>query len=354
MQCHSMKFYARRHATRQGVVLGDGMVSGDVSRKGIGLAQLERMMLIRAFEEAAAQALIDGYIRGPVHQYIGQEAVAVGVCSHLNRDDLLQSNHRGHGHALAKGALPEAMMLELFGRAGGTNGGKGGSMHIADFSVGMMGANGILADGVTLGVGAAHAVKLRGENRVVVAFVGDGTTNRGPFYEGLNWAKVFNLPFLLVCEDNGYASSTKTGAVTSGTGPAARAEAFGLPSHQVDGNDISAVSDIAAALVGKIRAGEGPQFLLAKTYRVKGHVSRDQLLYRPAGETEQRLAEEPIGRAIRRLNNEGISQQHIEAIQAQVDARIAAAVEAAKLAPPPALHTAFDDVQDLGGPQWPN
>ncbi|MFM5923500.1 MAG: thiamine pyrophosphate-dependent dehydrogenase E1 component subunit alpha [Novosphingobium sp.] len=318
------------------------------------LAQLERMMLIRAFEEAAAQALIDGYIRGPVHQYIGQEAVAVGVCSSLNRDDLLQSNHRGHGHALAKGASPEAMMLELFGRVGGTNGGKGGSMHIADFSVGMMGANGILADGVTLGVGAAHAVKLRGENRVVAAFVGDGTINRGPFYEGMNWAKVFNLPFLLVCEDNGYASSTMTGVVTSGHGPAARAEAFGLPSHEVDGNDIFAVSEMAAMLVQKIRNGEGPQFLVAKTYRVKGHISRDQLLYRPSGETERRFIEEPVGRAIHRLIQEGALHADIEDIRAKVDARIVSAVEAAKLAPTPALHTAFEDVQDLGAPQWPN
>lgn len=319
-----------------------------------GCELFEQMWLIRRFEEAAEQALADGHVRGSLHQSIGQEAVAVGVCACLRADDLLQSNHRGHGHALAKGATPEAMMLELFGRAGGTNRGKGGSMHIADFSVGMMGANGILADGVTLGVGAAQAIKLRGEDRVVVAFVGDGTTNRGPFFEGLNWAKVFNLPLLLVCENNQYASSTITTSVTAGGGPAVRAEAFGITAHEVDGNALFEVMETTQLLIDRIRNGEGPQFLHAKTYRIRGHVSRDKLLYRATGETETYWADEPIRRARARLIDAGVAASVLDEIETATTRRITAAVAAAKIAPGPDPRAAFEDVQDLGAPQWLN
>ncbi len=314
---------------------------------------LETMLLIREFEHAAHDALQAGFVHGSVHQSIGQEAVAVGVCTNLRRDDLIYSNHRGHGHAIAKGANVIAMMKELFGRVGGTSGGKGGSMHIADFSVGMLGANGILADGVTMGVGAAHAVALKGEDKVVGVFVGDGTTNRGPFYEGLNWAKVFNLPLLIICEDNAYASSTVTKVVTAGAGPAARARAFDIPAITVDGNDLCAIETTAQELIEKVRAGNGPQFLHAKTYRTKGHISRDPLTYRPKGETELFWQQEPIGRCEKWLLDNGISSDAIDKARKKAKTEILEAVELAKAAPFPEAKLAYTDVQDIGGPQWP-
>ena len=165
-------------------------------------AMLLCMHRIRQFEEAAGQALKDGYVRGSVHQYSGEEAIATGICHHLLAQDFVSSYHRGHGHAIAKGVSPARMMCELFGRAGGTSGGKGGSMHIADFSVGMLGANGVVAAGLPIACGAAHALKLQGMPHVVACFFGDGATNRGPFLEALNWAAVYELPVLFVCEDN--------------------------------------------------------------------------------------------------------------------------------------------------------
>ena len=176
------------------------------------------MLLIRAFDEHAGDARRDGRLRGSVHEYIGEEAIATGVCANLRTSDYISSYHRGHGHCLAKGADPVAMMKELYGKAGGVCGGKGGSMHVADFSIGILGANGVVADGVTIAAGAAHAVKLRHENRIVVAFFGDGAMNRGPMLESLNWARVFDLPLIFVCEDNTYSDRTRTATVTGGPG----------------------------------------------------------------------------------------------------------------------------------------
>ncbi|HEU4647202.1 MAG TPA: thiamine pyrophosphate-dependent dehydrogenase E1 component subunit alpha, partial [Burkholderiales bacterium] len=191
------------------------------------LALYRTMARIRAFEDAAEQASLGGVaafgatlsqakVRGPLHLSTGQEAVAAGVCSHLRRSDLLTSTHRGHGHTIAKGAALDRMMCELFGRAPGTNGGKGGSMHIADFSVGMLGANGVVAAGLPIAVGAAHALRLRKVDAIAVAFFGDGAINRGPLMESFNWAKIYKLPMLFVCEHNGYAATTRTADVTAG------------------------------------------------------------------------------------------------------------------------------------------
>jgi len=309
------------------------------------------MCLIRAFEEAAHEAFVEGHAAGSIHQSIGQEAVSTGVCANLRPSDLIHSNHRGHGHAIAKGADVTAMMKELYGKVGGTSGGKGGSMHIADFSVGMLGANGILADGVTMGVGAAQAITIKGEDAIVGVFVGDGTTNRGPFYEGLNWAKVFHLPVLIICEDNQYASSTMTKVVTAGGGPAERARAFDIPAVTIDGNDLNAVDQTAAELVARIRAGEGPQFLHALTYRTKGHISRDPLAYRAAGETEAQWKREPIARCEAWLNANGIAASETAAARAEAEALIAAARKAAHEAPDPDPAGAFTDVQDHGSPR---
>src|SRR5450432_2951404 len=216
------------------------------------------MARIRAFENAAEIASQGGVaawgldasaqparVRGPLHLSTGQEAVAAGVCAHLSRTDLLTSTHRGHGHTLAKGADVKAMMCELFGRATGTNKGKGGSMHIADFSVGMLGANGVVAAGIPIAVGAAHAIKIRAGTAIVVCFFGDGAVNRGPFLEGLNWAAVYELPVLFVCEDNRISATTPTGPMTAGGGAAARAVSMGIPAVTVDGNDVFAVHEAA-------------------------------------------------------------------------------------------------------------
>jgi TPP-dependent pyruvate/acetoin dehydrogenase alpha subunit len=311
---------------------------------------LRTMLTIRAFEEAAIEARAAGHVRGSVHPYIGQEAIATAICAHLRPEDLITSNHRGHGHSIAKGADPIGMMKELFGRVGGTSGGKGGSMHIADFSIGMMGANGVLADGVPIAVGAAQASVLMGQDRIVVCFHGDGTTNRGPFFEGLNWAMVYDLPVLFVCEDNVYASSTRTEVVTAGPGPAARAESFGMPAVTVDGNDIVELDRVAGELVDKVRNGGGPHYLQAKTYRVTGHISTDGLLYREPGETESHLEREPIRRCEAWLLDHDVDQRTIDDARAEANRLMEDALAASAEAPRPDRHLAFADVQDIGGP----
>src|SRR5205823_2719760 len=271
---------------------------------------------------SAERAHQEGHVKGAVHLSIGQEAVATGVCVHLGRDDLITTTHRGHGHTIAKGANTGAMLSELLGRASGTCQGKGGSLHIADFSIGMLGANGVVAAGLTIAVGAAHALKLRGERRVVVCFFGDGATNRGPFLESLNWAKIYELPVLFVCEDNGFAASTRTQAMSAGPGPDARAESLGIPARVVDGNDVVAVDEAAGELLARVRAGHGPQFLLARTYRLKGHTASDLGAYRPAAEVEARKAQEPLRRAADMLRLGGAAGDKIVAIDAEARAEI--------------------------------
>ncbi len=308
------------------------------------------MCRIRAFEEAAEAAQKAGHVPGGIHQSIGQEAVAAGVCANLHTTDLLTSNHRGHGHTLAKGADSTAMMCELFGKAPGTCQGKGGSMHIADFSVGMLGANGVVGAGIEIAVGAAHAVKLRREERIVTCFFGDGAINRGPFLEGLNWAAVHALPVLFVCEDNGYAATTLTRTLTAGPGPAARAESLGVSTHGIDGNDVVAVDGLAGELAAELRAGAGPRMLLARTYRLRGHTTADRGGYRDPEEVAARERDEPIGRCRALLGRLGVAESELDAVAADSVKEMERAVTAAEAAPGPAPELAFTDVQDIGGP----
>ena len=308
------------------------------------------MLLIRAFDQYAGQARRDGKLRGSVHSYVGEEAIATGVCGNLRRTDYISSYHRGHGHCLAKGADPGAMMKELYGRAGGVCGGKGGSMHVADFSLGILGANGVVADGVTIAVGAAQAVKLRGEERAVVAFFGDGAMNRGPMLEALNWARVFDLPVLFVCEDNLYSDRTRTGSVTGGPGIVARASAFGIPAETIDGNDLVAVERAASRLIRQVREGHGPSFLHATTYRWHGHLALDQGLYRDPDELARWKTLDPLPRAAAWLTTRGIPASALDEDQAVAAARIAQAVAAAESAPWPEPLMLFKDVQDVGAP----
>lgn len=317
----------------------------DISR----LRDRRRLMLrIRAFEEAAIRAADEKLVLGAIHPSVGQEAVAAGVCAPLERSDYLLSTHRGHGHTLAKGAEAAPMMRELFGRDGGHCGGKGGSMHIADFSVGMLGANGVVAANINIAAGAAHAIKLRGGREIAVCIFGDGATNRGPFLEGLNWAAAFKLPVLFVCEDNGYASTTVTRDMVGDDDLAGRAAALGVPTTTVDGNDVVAVEDATRALVAGIRDGSGPRFLLAKTYRLLGHTSVDPAKYRPAGEAEGKWADDPIRRATDLLTAAGVAPAELAADAAAAKSEMDAAFDDAKAAPWPPLSAAYADVQDVG------
>jgi len=309
------------------------------------------MHRIRALEEAALRALADKQVLGAIHPSIGQEAVAVGVIAHLTQRDLLLSTHRGHGHTLAKGASSTAMFHELLGKVGGNCGGKGGSMHIADFGVGMLGANGVVGANIVIAAGAAHAVKLKREDRIVACFFGDGATNRGPFLEGLNWAAVFKLPVLFVCEDNGYAATTKTRTMTAGPGLSERARALGVPATEVDGNDVAAVEAAAADLVRAVRAGEGPRFLHATTYRITGHTGADAATYRPRGEVEAQKANDPIARLRDLLLAAGVDQRLLDADREAAFAEMDGAYASARNAAFPPAEAAFTDVQDVGSPQ---
>jgi TPP-dependent pyruvate/acetoin dehydrogenase alpha subunit len=317
------------------------------------------MARIRAFEDAAEEASKGGVsafgaalsndvrVRGPLHLSTGQEAVPAGVCANLAPTDLITSTHRGHGHTIAKGASVEKMMCELFGRATGFNGGKGGSMHIADFSVGMLGANGVVAAGIPIAVGAAHALKIQGKQAVVACFFGDGAINRGPFLEGLNWAKVHELPVLFVCEDNRWSATTATEAMTAGAGPLARARAVGIDGIEVDGNDAGAVDAAAGVLLAQIRGGRGPKFLHAVTYRFKGHVSVDPASYRNDEEVRRALQNDPL-----LFLERSVPPQDKEEILREVKAEIEKALAVAATAPWPAPDAAYTDIQDTGSEQW--
>ena len=308
------------------------------------------MCRVRAFEESALAALEDGLVPGPLHPSIGQEACASGVCANLERDDLLLSTHRGHGHTLVKGADPEAMMRELLGREGGCCGGKGGSMHIADFGVGMLGANGVVGANIGIAAGAAHALKLLGGARIVTCIFGDGAVNRGPFLEGLNWARIFDLPVLFVCEDNAFAATTRTGSVTGGAGPGARAESLGIPSIEVDGNDVQAIDEAVRDLVDAIRAGGGPRFLHAKTYRLTGHTATDAAAYRESEEVDAQWKLDPIARCGATLKAAGVATETLDAIRDDAVKEMKATLDEAKAAPWPDVSRAFTDVQDVGAP----
>ena len=328
------------------------------------LSLYRTMVRIRAFEDAAEVASQGGVqawglsasakpalVRGPLHLSTGQEAVAAGVCAHLKPADLLTSTHRGHGHTLAKGADSTKMMCELFGRANGYNKGKGGSMHIADFSVGMLGANGVVAAGLPIAVGAAHALKLRKVDAIAVSFFGDGAINRGPFMESLNWAVVYHLPMLFICEDNQISATTASAPMTAGQGASPRAESLQVPALKVDGNDVEAVSNAAAKLIAEIRAGAGPRLLHAITYRHKGHVSVDPGTYRDPEEVRKALERDPIKRTRQQLEAAGLGAQAAQ-VEAEARAEIDAALAAAEASPVPEVHEAYEDIVTTGAGVW--
>ena len=310
------------------------------------LEMLRSMQTIRRFEERASDDYQAGAIYGVVHCYIGEEAVAVGVCSALNRDDQIISTHRGHGHCLAKGADLNRMMAELYGRQTGYCKGKGGSMHIADFSIGMLGANGIVAGGIPIVTGAGLAAQLEGKGRVAVSFFGDGASNAGPFHESINIAATWKLPMLYVCENNLYSAGTIAADTLALSDVAARAAGYGIPGVVVDGNDVMAVYEAAEAAVSRARAGQGPTLIECKTYRWRGHTERPgQEDPRPKEEIEEWRQRDPINRFATNLMDHGLlTEEAWQKMDADILAAIEDAVKFSEESPFPDLEAAVEDI----------
>ena len=304
------------------------------------------MKTIREFEERVHLEFAAGEIPGFVHLYAGEEASAAGVCAHLSNDDYIASTHRGHGHCIAKGVDVHGMMAELFGRSSGLCRGKGGSMHIADLDLGMMGANGIVGGGPPLICGAALAAQRASNGNVAVAFVGDGGSNQGTTFESLNLAKIWNLPAIFVVEDNGYAEATSSRYSIGAESNAKRAQGFGLPAVRVDGHDFFAVHQAAREAIERARQGGGPSLLDCQLNRYYGHFEGDAQTYRGPNETKNlREARDCIVLFINRVTGENkVSRADLELIDRDVAELIDDSVAAAKAAPKPDSKELLTDV----------
>lgn len=299
-------------------------------------ALLRRMWLIRAFEEKASALYAERKIVGLLHLGIGQEAVAVGVCSLLRSNDLVYGSHRSHGHAIAKGADVNRLMAELAGRATGYCGGKGGSMHIVAKECGFITATGVVGGTIPLAVGAAFAAKERRQGRVAVVFFGDGAGQVGPFHESLNIASLWQLPVIFVCENNGYAEFTPLSAHTKVERLAQHAKTYGIPAATVDGNDLFAVREAMEKAVEKCRAGKGPVFIECLTHRMRGHYEGDPGKYRELSQLAEWQKKDPIARLARAVKNKmTITDKQIEAIEREARDRVDKAVEFALSSPWP-------------------
>ena len=303
------------------------------------------MVLIRAFEQRFAALVMKGQLSGTGHLSVGQEAVAAGVCGALQAGDYVASTHRGHGHCLAKGVDPKQMMAELFGKSGGTSKGKGGSMHIADFGRGMLGANGIVGGGLPLACGAALTAKLTGNGRVAVAFFGDGASNIGSFHESLNLASIWKLPVVFVCENNRYGEATPVEYALAADHVADRAAAYRMPGVLADGQDVIEVYATARDAVAHAREGQGPVLLEYETYRYFGHFLGDPARYRSAEEVESYKARDCILRSEEVLRTtHGVPQSELNAIAQAAERAIDDAVAFAEGSPFPDLAEITADV----------
>lgn len=298
---------------------------------------LRKMYLIRRFEEGAEDSYMRGLVHGTMHLSIGQEASAVGICMPLTDADQITSTHRGHGHCIAKGADVKRMFAEFFGKTTGYCKGRGGSMHIADVTKGNLGANGIVAGGIPIAVGAALSAKKMKTGKVVVSFFGDGANNEGAFHESLNMASIWKLPVVFVCENNGYGMSTSTARSTAVRDIADRAAAYAMPGVIVDGNNFSQVAEASHIAVERARRGEGPTLIESKTYRYRGHSKSDRNRYRTREEIEDWMTNrDPISLFEKELLEFGvIDQAGIEAVRATVEKEIADALEFARQSPMP-------------------
>ena len=298
---------------------------------------LHKMHLIRRFEEGAEDAYTRGLIHGTMHLSIGQEASAMGICMPLKPDDQITSTHRGHGHCIAKGAQVDRMFAEFFGKTTGYCKGRGGSMHIADVSAGNLGANGIVAGGIPIAVGAALSAKMQKNGKVIICFFGDGANNEGAFHESLNMASIWKLPVVFVCENNGYGMSTSTTRSTAVANIAERAVAYSMPGVTVFGNDFSAVAEASTEAVERARRGDGPSLIETKTYRHRGHSKSDRNRYRTKEEIEEwKALRDPISLFETELKQFGIMDDAaIAKVRETVEAEIAAGIAFAKDSPMP-------------------
>lgn len=311
----------------------------------------ETMCKIRYFENKVEKFFLAGHIPGFVHLYTGEEAIAAGICAAMEKTDYIESTHRGHGHTIAKGADINRMMAEIFGKETGLCKGKGGSMHIADFSVGMLGANGVVGGGFNLATGAALACKMLNNKRISAVFFGDGASNRGTFHEAANMAAVWKLPVIFVCEMNCWASTTPYRTTTSVENISDRAVGYGMPSVIVDGNNVFAVYEAAVEAVERARKGEGPTFIECKTYRIKGHFVGDPEMYRTKEEVKQIFeTTDPLKKFAERVLKDGLmSEDELAAIREKCEKVIEDSVEFAEKSPYPDESELFNDLYVGGG-----
>ena len=312
----------------------------------VQLEEMYRKMLeIRFFEEKVFELYAQNLVPGTIHLYLGEEAVAVGVCSTLRKDDYITSTHRGHGHCIAKGAELKRTMAEILGKKTGYCKGKGGSMHIADFNIGMLGATAVVGAGIPIAVGAGLSIKLSKTDQMVACFFGEGASNQGTFHEGINMASVWKLPVIFVCENNLYAMGTRQSKAMAIQNIADRAVAYGIPGVVVDGNDVLAVYEVTQKAVERAREGEGPTLIECKTYRHKGHSRVDPAKYRPKEEVEEWLAKDPIKRFKEKLlQTKMLTEAEIQQIEGEASAKIEEAVRFAMESPYPAPEEALEDV----------
>jgi acetoin:2,6-dichlorophenolindophenol oxidoreductase subunit alpha len=306
---------------------------------------LDRMLKIRKFEERVKELFAAGELPGFVHLYLGQEAVATGVCAALNDEDYITSTHRGHGHILAKGGEMKYVMAELFGRASGYNKGKGGSMHIAWPKLGILGANGLVGMGIPIATGAAFSARYRKSNQVTACFFGDGAANEGTFHECLNLASAFNLPVIFVCENNLYGVGTRQSDLRKVNDIAERATAYGMPGIVVDGNDVLAVFEVTNEAVKLAKNGEGPSLIECKTYRWQTHFEGEPDTYRPSSEVQEWRSREPIAPYKSFLNeHEILSESEILEMEESISRELDQAVEFSRKSAFPNPADALEDL----------
>ena len=303
------------------------------------------MLRIRTFEERVSREFAAGNIPGFVHLYIGEEATASGACANLGPDDYITSTHRGHGHLIAKGGKTDLMMAELFGKKTGYCKGKGGSMHIADADIGILGANGIVGGGIPVAGGAALSAQMRGTDQAVICFLGDGASNRGTFHEGVNLAACWNLPVVYVIENNLYAEKTRISDTSKVTDLAGRASSYGIPDVTVDGNDVVAVYEAVGEAIARARRGEGPTLVECKTYRWHGHFEGDAQTYKPDEEVEEWKKKDPIPAFRKRLiEMKVLTEPDADKIDRETNEEIEKAVKFAQESPFPAPEETLEDV----------
>ena len=303
------------------------------------------LLLLRKLEEKAVEMTMTGQLWGWLHSYLGQEAVAVGVCAHLRNDDFVASTHRGRGHFLAKGLDPKRMLAEVLSRQDGVCGGKGGEIHIADWERGIIGSTGIVGGILSTATGVAFACQYQGTDQVVTCFFGDGASNQGSFHESLNLASVWQLPVLFVCENNGYGEFTRQQDSMRVTDIAIRAQAYDIPGVVVDGDNVLTVSAATEEALARARSGAGPTLLECKTHRWLGHYTGDPQGYRSKEEMEECRRTDPIPRFQNHLMEKGLlTEEAAQQIEEEVDREVAAAVEFALDSPMPLPETALTDV----------